>query len=67
MLYQQLEINLYSPALHVGRDGTERARYNDTANCIVLGCGGQVGSECATDAGFVRTRGIRQELHSGVK
>lgn len=67
MLYRQLEINLYSLALHVGRDGTEQARYNDTANCIVLGCGGQVGSECATDAGFVRTRGIREELHSGVK
>lgn len=29
--------------------------------------GGQVGSECGTDAGFVRTRGIRQELHGGVK
>lgn len=57
VLCPQLEINLYSPASHVGRDGTEPARYNDTANCIVLGCGGQVGSECATDAGFVRTEG----------
>lgn len=67
MLYWQLEINLYSPALHVGRDGTRGAWYNDTADCIVLGCGGQVGSDCGTDAGFVRTRGIRQELHSRVK
>lgn len=67
VLYQQLEINLYSLGFYAGRDGTEPAWYNDTANCIVLGCGGQVGSECAMDAGFVRTRGIRQELHREVK
>lgn len=47
------------------RRGASGAPYND----IVWGRGGQVGSECGTDAGFVRLQeeGIRQELHGGVR